>query len=481
MLRWNRGKKEDDAPVGAAAAPSAPVQAPAGPRAVSRQDGPVEAPQSLPNLLLSEGKVTDAQLQAALRKQAETGAFIGEILIEDGVLDEQSLISFLAKHCKIPHLSLLDYLIDKDVVGLIPQEVCLKHRLLPIDKLGKNLTIAMVNPLDASALEQVRACCPELRLKPILCAINHFEIVTRRLFASDTGNGPHELSASQLGLSLPKSAKPGKPVVAAAPPVSAPTPEPAVVPTPEPEAVKPDTLFGQTRLPEPELPPLEPAPVSAPTVAVAVEEEIPEAEEIAAVAPLSPPAPAPREEEEVLHGVFHAAPEASAPPAEVMEDSGLGESSAMLMREMANVMMDSMRDTYAVLARRMELFRGVPPEEVAKIFARGITEEFEEGQPIMEKGTPGDRMYVLLGGEVLIHDGEMELARLGRGDMFGEMALLSNEPRSASARALTTTSVLALSQETIRTGLPPHVSMQVLVNIVVTLSARLRKANEAKA
>lgn len=138
-----------------------------------------------------------------------------------------------------------------------------------------------------------------------------------------------------------------------------------------------------------------------------------------------------------------------------------------------------MRDTYAVLARRMDLFRGVPPEEVAKIFARGITQEFDEGQTLFHKGDMGGEMYAILGGEVLIKDGEKELARLGRGGMLGEMTVISSQPRSATAIAVETTKrAPALSNDSIRQSMPPHVSLQLLSNIITTLSTRLRQANE---
>lgn len=473
MLGW--GKKNDAKPAAPAAAPATPEPSSSAQAESVYSAAPAGAP-SLPNLLLAEGRITEAQLQKAMVKQAQTGAFIGEILIEDGVLDQDSLISFLAKHCKIPHLSLLDYLIDKSIVEVLPLDLCLKYRLLPIDRLGKNLTVAMVNPLDTEALEQVRTYCPDLRIKPILCASTHFEIVVKRLFASEEAATTHELSASSLGLKIPgrKASAPAPTALPpATPPPSQPAPPSQSVPSAQavPEAVPVAEEVEEAY----ELPPLEPTP--SVVIAPATEEAVPEAVEIEPVAPLPEVAPVSAPAAQVLESVFNQPPP---PPGPVpsLSESGLGTASSMLMREMATVMMDSMRDTYAVLARRMELFRGVPPEEVAKIFARGITQEFESGQTIFEKGQAGGEMYVILGGEVLIKDGVKELARLGRGGMFGEMSLISAQPRSASAIAADTTSVLALSNDTIRQSMPPHVSLQLLSNIITTLSTRLRQANE---
>jgi len=381
---------------------------------------------SLPELLLAEGKVSKEQVEKAMAEQRKTGAFLGDILVEAGVIDEKSFISFLAKYCKIPHLSLLDYLVEKEIAALVPREVCLQHRLLPIDKLGRNLTVAMVNPLDAQALDKVRQCCPDLRIKPILCAHKHFAIVTKRLFDEGVKDDPHVLSASSLGLNAAE---------------------------------------GKT-----EAEPATPAPVAAPAAGTPdpseSSDDIPEAEEVIG---------APEPGEALLDRVFHRTPAAEVTPPAQQEAHG----TPPMVRDMTSAMVDSMRDTYGLLARRVELFRDLEAEEVARIFARGITKEYGAGEVIFLKGDPGDALYVILGGEVEIVDDARALAVLSQGDMFGEMALISREPRSAGARALSSTSLLALNKGIIRNVIPRDVSVQILVNIVVTLSRRLRYANEA--
>ena len=468
MLRWSKGNKEGEQ---APAADAAPASIPRRAEPEYTPAGDVAPALNLTQLLVAEGKVSKEQIQAALDRQKKTGQFIGEILIEDKVLEEHMLISFLAKHCKIPHLSLLDYLIDKDIVGLVPKEICLTYRLLPIDRLGKNLTVAMVNPLDTEALERVRAACPDLRIKPILCAYKHFELVTEKLFREDgAGGGAQLMSASSFGLKLTPAEKARVEVqreqmradhaayVAAAapppPPEPEPIPEPVYIPEPEPEPVY---------VPEPE-----------PTY------EVP-APEPEYVAPPITPAEPHVGSDSMFESIFSSgSDEAPAPAAQVEQHAEAVDDGGMsaLMQEMATVMMDSMRDTYGVLARRMDLFRGLDGESVAKIFARGISEEFEEGDIVFHKGDPGDCLYLILGGSVDIFDGDRVMARLERGALFGEMALISKEPRSASARAAESASLLALSLDTINHDMPREVSIQLLVNIIVTMGNRLRAANE---
>jgi NADH dehydrogenase len=75
------------------------------------------------------------------------------------------------------------------------------------------------------------------------------------------------------------------------------------------------------------------------------------------------------------------------------------------------------------------------------------SEHFEHGEMIFEQGDVGDRAYVIRTGEVeVIHDG-VRLGLLHAGDCFGEMALLSDRPRMASARATCPTDVLAIAKQ----------------------------------
>ena len=152
----------------------------------------------LGEMLVGEGIITREELDEALRRKETEGGFVGQILVDLGYIKQNELISFLVKQCKIPHISLADYHISDELLSLVPEEICLEHCLLPIDKLGKILTVAMVDPLDANALEAVRQVCPDLRIKPILCDWSHFAPACERLFQKGKGT---EVTASSFGLS----------------------------------------------------------------------------------------------------------------------------------------------------------------------------------------------------------------------------------------------------------------------------------------
>ncbi|HIJ66319.1 MAG TPA: hypothetical protein HPP77_10255 [Candidatus Hydrogenedentes bacterium] len=136
----------------------------------------------LGDMLVAEGVISEGELQAALARQKQEGGFLGHNLVALEVISEKTLISFLVKQCKIPHLSLLDYQIGRDILALVPEPICRQHQILPIDRLGTILTVAMVDPLNVNALEEVRRVCPDLRIKPILCAWRDYMAVCKRVF-----------------------------------------------------------------------------------------------------------------------------------------------------------------------------------------------------------------------------------------------------------------------------------------------------------
>lgn len=459
------------------------------PRAVRDAVAPGDGSATLEDILLAEGTVTADELKAAQAVQAKEGGFLGQILIDLGYIDANSLTSFLAKHCKIPHLSLLDYLIDEAQVNLVPQEICLKYRLLPIDRLGKNLTVAMVNPLDTQALEEVRKACPELRVKPILCEYSHFEAVARRLFKIEQVQS--EVSMHTLGLTSVSSmtatteAAPPKPQ---APPQPETPPQPAAelepfAPEPEPEPPKQEAVKKKPEkqpAPREEVPP--PAPAAAPEPQTAPEPQPAEPEPAAAAPEPERPEPQPAAEpasersfddEAVLEAFFGVVSDDEEDTERPEGQSSSGASS--VLQEMVAIMGDSMRDTYGMLARKLALFNGLGSEQVAKIFAKGITVEFEEGQTVFNEGEKGEDLYVILGGSVAISHNGTEVARLSAGDAFGETALFTKEPRNATAVAVETSSFLVLNETVIRRVLDKDTVLQLLGNLVVSLSRRLQQ------
>lgn len=96
----------------------------------------------------------------------------------------------------------------------------------------------------------------------------------------------------------------------------------------------------------------------------------------------------------------------------------------------------------------VSLFSETPDKILAEVAALLTPVVARQGQTVIRKGDPGDSMYIIVRGHIQIHDGEMQLNRLGPADVFGEMAILDDQPRVASGTALEETQLLRLAQQT---------------------------------
>ena len=170
-------------------------------------DAPLKNPAAmLGEILLEEGILTGAQVAEGLATRKAEGGFLGQKLIELGYLDQETLTQLLVKQCKIPHINLLDYQVEAGVANLIPEDLSLKYRILPIDQMGRILTVAMVDPLNAEALVAVREAFPDLRIKPILCNWADYEVVFNRTYRAPKEEEPKSEDEDPLfGLVLPEA------------------------------------------------------------------------------------------------------------------------------------------------------------------------------------------------------------------------------------------------------------------------------------
>lgn len=99
------------------------------------------------------------------------------------------------------------------------------------------------------------------------------------------------------------------------------------------------------------------------------------------------------------------------------------------------------------ILKKMPLFQALTEEEHESIVEHITMEYFPAHHKLFEKGVLGDTMYIVKSGMVRIYDGEKEIANLGEGDFFGEMALIEDKPRMASAETLSDCEIFVLKKE----------------------------------
>jgi serine/threonine protein phosphatase PrpC len=127
--------------------------------------------------------------------------------------------------------------------------------------------------------------------------------------------------------------------------------------------------------------------------------------------------------------------------------------------------------------RGMPLFKHLTYKEIIRILNITTVRDFMAGEPVIVEGTPGDELFVILGGKVRLHKSEALITYLERGAHVGEMALVDRSPRSASVTAEEQTRVLILRRrefyEIIRKE--PPLATKLLWSFVQVLTERLRK------
>lgn len=97
------------------------------------------------------------------------------------------------------------------------------------------------------------------------------------------------------------------------------------------------------------------------------------------------------------------------------------------------VLHDAMR--ICEFLRAVDLFRTLTPTQLTDVAEKMKKRRFDAGETIIREGEPGEEFYLISDGEVDVIRADHEVARLGRGDFFGEVALISGEPRNATIQA----------------------------------------------
>lgn len=111
--------------------------------------------KQLGQVLVERGVIDHEQVLMAITYQREKGGLFGEVLVQLKFATEEDIAQALTCQYGFPYLPLANYEIDQEVISTIPENVCLQFCLIPVDKIGKSLTLAMADPLNQSAIDDV--------------------------------------------------------------------------------------------------------------------------------------------------------------------------------------------------------------------------------------------------------------------------------------------------------------------------------------
>src|SRR5580765_1146068 len=110
----------------------------------------------LGDLLLKAKLISQEQLDAALKSQREEGGKIGEALVRVGAVTENDITETLSQQFGVPSIDLASFEIDPAVVKIVPADVARKYGVLPVNKTGATLTIAMGDPTNVFAMDDIK-------------------------------------------------------------------------------------------------------------------------------------------------------------------------------------------------------------------------------------------------------------------------------------------------------------------------------------
>ncbi len=110
----------------------------------------------LGDLLLKQKLITPDQLEKALKLQREEGGKIGEALVRVGAVSEGDITETLSQQFGVPSIDLAHFEIDPAIIKVVPGEVARKYGVLPVNKTGATLTIAMGDPTNVFAMDDIK-------------------------------------------------------------------------------------------------------------------------------------------------------------------------------------------------------------------------------------------------------------------------------------------------------------------------------------
>jgi type IV pilus assembly protein PilB len=137
--------------------------------------------------ILIDGKlITQEQLNHAMEIQKEKGGQLSQVLISEGYITQQELMVSLSEHLGIPPINISKLSITEDMAALLSKQVCRSYLVVPISKMGNTLTVAMADPLNVFALDDLRLMTG-MEIQPVISNPKDVEQKLSELFASTKG------------------------------------------------------------------------------------------------------------------------------------------------------------------------------------------------------------------------------------------------------------------------------------------------------
>ena len=135
------------------------------------------------DLLLKEGLVTQDKVEKAREETKRTGLSIDKALEKLGFINDKDVVRVRAAALGLPYMDLNDYIIDSNLIKLIPENIARKYKAVPLFKINKSLTVGMVDPQDIVALDQIRRVSQAEMVEPVLVSEKGIQLILDSFYA----------------------------------------------------------------------------------------------------------------------------------------------------------------------------------------------------------------------------------------------------------------------------------------------------------
>ncbi len=144
-------------------------------------------------ILIAQEVITEEQLIAALESQLDTpGVRVGRIMIEKGFTTENAIAEALANHLNLPYENMDQYIMDPETLRMIPVDLALRHRVIPLFRVKERLVVAMSDPLDVFAMDAIRELTG-LKLDLVVTTATELENALRRHYGASMNSVVEEM------------------------------------------------------------------------------------------------------------------------------------------------------------------------------------------------------------------------------------------------------------------------------------------------
>jgi len=163
-------------------------------------------PVKLGELLLKENMVTPQQLQEALSYQKRNGGKLGKSFVTLGYVRDEEITSLLSRQYGVPSINLEHFEVDPGIIKIIPAETARKYQILPLSRSGATLTIAMADPTNVFAMDDIKFMTG-YNVEPVVASESSLEDAIEKYYGStrslqlkqEGGGGQQQQHSSSLG------------------------------------------------------------------------------------------------------------------------------------------------------------------------------------------------------------------------------------------------------------------------------------------